>query len=175
MKTAASIKSTVNSEGINYNGIVTEVGFKYLLSSFAELRSNKVTNILLLNNFSLPVGKQLKDLTFEDVKSFIAYQSFVGNSGVINEDGSQDMRVYLSTNGVYEMTMIATIPEEKGVGSNYNAAILLMGGNEQESVSLGSDIYVPTGSEVLFSISTFDVLIKSEENPFSLVWYLRLS
>lgn len=158
-----------------FDNQVTDDGVKALLNALAATQSIKVTNIMLLNNFVLPAGKTAKTVTFADVQSFIGVQSTVGNNKFINPDNTMDMRVYVSLEEPFEMTCIATIPADKGnIDPTYNAAILVLQGDENQSVSKGTEAYNSVGTEVLFSLAQFDPQTKDNINPFALVWYITV-
>ena len=132
-----SIRTTgiVHIKGKHYHNQVTDSGIKKILTSLSTIQPLKITNILLLKDFAIPVGKTAKQITFADVQSHIAKQSFVGNNGVVNADESRDFRSYISAEPPYELTIIGTIPEDRAIGEVYNAACLIVNGDDTLSTS----------------------------------------
>ena len=79
MKEKFNISGYVRAGKVGVDNQVTNDGVKSLLNGMADVKSTKITNMFLLNNFIVPTGKSdLKDITFEDIKPYIAYQGFVG-------------------------------------------------------------------------------------------------
>lgn len=155
---------------------VTNDGMKTLLNALADVKSAKITNMFLMNNFIVPEGKSdLKGITFDDIKPYLAYQGFTGNNKQENPDGSRDMRVYISNDAPFEMTSISTIPADKAnQNPTFNAAALIMSGDEMQSSSLSSGNYQPTGNEVVFSIALFDEQTKDNMDTFTVIWYIKI-
>lgn len=154
---------------------VTKEGIKSIMGSLADNSICKITNMMLLNGFVVPAGKSLKDLTFNDVKNYIAYEGFVGNNNKRNEDLTIDMRVYISDTEPFELTSISTIPADKSNSYPFfNAAVLVVDGDENQSTSQSSGVYQETGNEKLFSVCVFNNREKTSTEPFSLVWYIKI-
>lgn len=176
MKEKFNISGYVRAGKVGVDNQVTNDGVKSLLNGMADVKSTKITNMFLLNNFIVPTGKSdLKDITFEDIKPYIAYQGFVGNNKQMNADGSRDMRVYTSNDAPFELTAISTIPADKAnQNPAFNAAALVMAGDEMQSSSSSSGNYQPTGNEVVFSIALFDEQSKDNMDTFTVIWYIRV-
>ena len=119
--------------------------------------------------------KTVSELTFDDIKDYIAFQGFTGNNSTINPDGSRDMRTYLSQDKPFESTLISTIPSQNtNDNPTFNAACLVIGGDAAQSTSTSEGYYISTSTEVLFSIAIFDPITKSETDNFVCIWYIRL-
>jgi hypothetical protein len=172
MSSLIQVSGHLSVGGIQVHNQVTLEGAKAVLTGLSAVSSTRVTNLMLLNSFAMPEGKVAKDLTFADVKNYIAPGAFVGANTTINPDGSKDMRVYISTDSVAEMTTIGTIPADKGNDNpTFNAAILVMNGDINQSASKNTVGYTPTGSEKLFAIAQFEAQTKDTINPYVLMWY----
>lgn len=165
----------VGGKGKVYKNQVTYAGSESIAESLIRPTSPKVTNLLLLTNFVMPSGKTKKELTFADIEPYI--NASMGNNSQVNEDDTRDLRVYISGDAPYEATFIGTVPTNRGnlgeVGKTFNAAVLITGGDELQSITQTED-YVSLGSEKIFSIVEFDAQQKSVEDSFVSVWHIAI-
>jgi hypothetical protein len=170
----AANTSTVRS-ATSVSNQVTNEGIIAVLSALSAVQSIQITNMFLLNGFQIPQGvSSVAELTFDDIKDFIAPQAFVGNNSQINSDGSRDMRTYLSQDAPYEATYISTIPSDRAnENPTFNASALVIGGDAAQSTSNVAGNYTPTGTEVLFSIALFNEVTKDPSDTFTVLWYVR--
>lgn len=170
----ASNTSTVKS-ATSVSNQVTDEGIIAILSALSAVQSIQITNMFLLNSFQIPQGvTSVSELSFDDIKDYIAPQAFVGNNGQINSDGSRDMRTYLSQDAPYEATFISTIPSDRANDNPvFNAAALVIGGDSAQSTSNAAGSYIPTGTEILFSIAMFNEVSKDPADSFTVLWYVR--
>ena len=166
MEEKSILKGMVKVAGKTYHNQITNEGFISVIKSLAgtKLTSNKITNMVLLNEFVMPEGKTDKTLTFEDIKDYIAYQGFTGN-------GSVDVQTFTSTEEPFKLSLISTIPADRANSNpNFNAAALIMNGDPQMTSS-NSSYYISTGNEIVFSIVHFQVT-KGSEDEFVVIWYI---
>lgn len=170
------LSGIVTVSSLTVENQVTYEGAHAVLNAMAFTSdSPKVTNVMFLKDFVMPVGiTDERLLTWAHVERFIAPEAYVG-SYHLPSDINPDMRVYVSTEDTVEMTTIATIPAERAISDpTFNAAVLVMSGNEQSTTSTGGPLPVLTGSEKLFAIVQFPPITKDPMNPFVLVWYTRI-
>lgn len=169
------------SDAVNRAAVSNQVsydGIKSILAALADVKSVKITNMFLLSGFKLPEGiTDIRELKFEDIKDYIAFQAFTGNNQQVNADGTVDMRVYTSNNPPYETSFICTIPVDKANQENvFNACCLIVDGDEMQSVSNSDGNYVPTGNEKIFSIAMFtNEVVKENYNDFVVMWYIQVN
>lgn len=176
LRSSALIEDSPTTMSVATISQVTDEGVQEVLQGFAEAHSIKITNLFLLANFVIPTGKSdLKGITFDDIKDYIVPQGIIGNNGIRLADGSMDMRCYISSSSPFEFTSISSIPADKmTIEPTVNACVLVQQGDSEQSVSQGSNSYMPTGTEKIFAIATFPETTKIQDQPFTVMWFIRL-
>lgn len=163
-----SFRSTTRSMASTSS--VCNEGIQSFLNAFRVDSSIKVTNLMMLTGFQ--TSKALSDITFADVAPYIASGAIMGNNDIVNPDGSRDVRAYMSSEAPYELTLLGTIPAEKLAGSVFNAAVLVLNGDVNQTVSNNVTTYQPVGTERVLAVSMFDNIIKSDKEPYAISWIL---